>query len=204
MFCKECGTKIDDGAKFCSNCGTSTSPIEAEKKSTYDSGLPLITARPVFIPWVAVASVIPIQIFMTIWVGGFFGGFSMFGIEALGLDLPAWFPFVFFAALAFFGIPFLTYYSKKRTYEKTEYRFYTDRLEFAEGFWAVENKTVKFKNVTEANLRKGVIQKKYGLGTIILSTPATGFQQGRARSGIRIADIENPDSIYNKILELID
>jgi len=122
----------------------------------------------------------------------------------LELGIPKWFPFVFFGALAFFGIPLLTYYAKKRTYEKTEYKFYSDRLEFAEGFWTVENKTVKFKNVTEANLRKGVIQKNYGLGTIILSTPATGFQQGRARSGIRIADIENPDHVYNKILKLID
>lgn len=204
MFCKECGTKIDDDAKFCSNCGTSTSLVETEKKATYDSGLPLITARPVFIPWVTIASVIPIQIFMTIWAGGFFGGFSMFGIEALGLDLPTWFPFVFFASLAFFGIPFLTYYAKKKTYEKTEYKFFSDRLEFAEGFWTVENKTVKYRNVTEANLRKGVIQKKYGLGTIILSTPASGFSQGRAWSGIRIADIENPDQVYNKILQLID
>jgi membrane protein YdbS with pleckstrin-like domain len=204
MFCKECGTKISDDAKFCSSCGTSTSPIQTEKKSTYDSGLPLITTRPVFIPWVAVASVIPIQIFMTIWAGGFFGGFSLFGIEALGLNIPSWLPFVFFASLAFFGIPWLTYYAKKRTYEKTEYKFFSDRLEFAEGFWTIENKTVKYKNVTEANLRKGVIQKNYGLGTIILSTPATGSQQGRARSGIRIADIENADSIYTKILELID
>jgi hypothetical protein len=58
--------------------------------------------------------------------------------------------------------------------------------------------------VTEANLRRGVIQKNYGLGTIILSTPATGYQQGRARSGIRIADIQNSDYVYNKILGLID
>jgi membrane protein YdbS with pleckstrin-like domain len=204
MFCRQCGTKLDDDARFCSNCGTATAAAPAEKKKSYDTGLPIITAKPVFIPWVTVASVIPIQIFMTIWAGGFFGGFSMFGIEALGLGIPAWSPFVFFGALAFFGIPLLTYYARKRTYEKTEYKVYEDRLEYAEGFWTVENKTVKLKNVTEANLRRGVIQKNYGLGTIILSTPATGYQQGRARSGIRIADIQNPEHVYNKILELID
>jgi uncharacterized membrane protein YdbT with pleckstrin-like domain len=204
MFCRECGTNIENDAKFCSNCGTATSSTESVKKPAYDTGLPIITARPMFIPWVTIASVIPIQIFMTVWAGGFFGGFSMFGIEALGLSIPTWFPFVFFGGLAFFGIPLLTFYAKKRTYEKTEYKIYSDRLEFAEGFWTVENKTVKFKNVTEANLRRGVIQKNYGLGTVALSTPATGFQQGRARSGIRISDIQNPEHVYNKILELID
>jgi hypothetical protein len=52
-------------------------------------------------------------------------------------------------------------------------------------------------------MRKGIIQKKYGLGTIILSTPATGIQRGRARSGIMILDIENTEEIYKKVQNLI-
>jgi len=201
MFCKECGNQIEDDAKFCSKCGSSTSSIS--KTLEADTSVPIITARPVFIPWVTIVSVLPIQLFMTVWAGGFFGGFGMFGAKAIGLNLPPWFTFVFFGALAFFGIPFLAYFTKKKTYTKTEYLFYADRLEYAEGFWTAENKTIKYKNITEANLRKGIIQKKYGLGTIILSTPATGIQQGRARSGIRISDIEHADEIYNKVLELI-
>jgi membrane protein YdbS with pleckstrin-like domain len=202
MFCKECGNKIEDAAKFCSKCGASTSGKDIEFSSV-NLNTPVVTARPVFIPWVTVASVLPIQLFMTVWAGGFFGGFGMFGLKALGLNLPLWFTFVFFGALAFFGIPFIAYYSKKKTYAKTEYKFYPDRLEYAEGFWTAENKTIKYKNITETNLRKGIIQKKYGLGTIILSTPATGIQQGRARSGIRISDIENTEEIYNKVQSLI-
>jgi|SaaInlStandDraft_1057018.scaffolds.fasta_scaffold127615_2 membrane protein YdbS with pleckstrin-like domain len=199
MFCKQCGTEVEDDAKFCSNCGFSFTP-----KKKVNSKKVLFSAKPVFIPWVTALSVLPLQLFFTVWAGGFFGGFSLFGIKALGLDIPLWFPFVFFACLAFFGIPFLTYYAKKKTYAKTEYKFYSDRLEYAEGFWTAENKSIKYKNITEANFRKGVIQKKYGLGTIILSTPAAGFQHGRARSGIAILDIENTEDIYNKIKDLID
>ena len=110
---------------------------------------------------------------------------------------------MFFGALAFFGIPILVYFVKKKTYAKTKYLLYPDRLEYAEGFWTAENKTIKFKNITEANMRTGVIQKKYGLGSILLSTPATGIQQGTAKSGIRILDVENTKKIYDKILELI-
>jgi len=44
----------------------------------------------------------------------------------------------------------------------------------------------------------------YGLGMIILSTPATGSEgTGRARSGIRVADIENPDLVYSQVKELV-
>jgi membrane protein YdbS with pleckstrin-like domain len=202
MFCKECGNKVDSTAKFCSRCGTSISK-KAGAQVNADLHTPIVTARPVFIPWVTIASVIPIQLFMTVWAGGFFGGFGMFGLKALGLDLPPWVTFVFFGALAFFAIPLITYYAKKKTYAKTEYKFYPDRLEYAEGFWTVENKTIKYKNITETNMRKGIIQKNYGLGTIILSTPATGSERGRASSGIRISDIENTEEIYNQVQSLI-
>jgi len=103
-----------------------------------------------------------------------------------------------------FGIPFIAYTAKKKTYAKTEYHFYADRLEYAEGFWTAENKSIKYKNIIEANLRKGVIQKRYGLGSIYLSTPATGMQQGRSCSGIMIRDIEHTQDIYEKLKELID
>lgn len=203
MFCKECGNQIEEDAKFCKECGARTSSENQFKQRVFDTKRPLITAKPVFIPWVTIISILPIQLFMTVWAGGFFGGFGMLGATAIGLNIPPWSTFVFFGTLAFFGIPFLTYYAKKKTYAKTKYSFYTDRLEYAEGFWAAENKTIKYKNITEANMRKGIIQKKYGLGTIILSTPATGTQQGRARSGIKISDIENVEEVYKKILELI-
>ena len=204
MYCSECGNKIEVGVKFCPNCGASTQASSTRPDTMAYSGEPIITAKPVFVGWVTMASVIPIQLFMTVWAGGFFGGFGMFGAQAIGLNLPSWFTFVFFGALAFFGIPTLVYFIKKKTYQKTEYKFYIDKLEYVEGFWTAENKVIKYKNITEANMRKGIIQKQYGLGTIILSTPATGSSNGRARSGIRIADIENTEAIYEEILKLLD
>lgn len=187
-FCASCGTKLSQPENLSEQIGTST---------------PIITAQPVFVPWVALASVIPIQLFMTVWAGGFFGGFSMVGLQAIGIELPFGTTFIFFGALAFFGIPAIVYFTKKNTYQQTEYKFYIDRLEYAEGFWTAESKVIKYRNIIEANLRKGVIQKKYGLGTIILSTPATGSQEGRSRSGIKIADIENAEAIYEEVLKLL-
>jgi membrane protein YdbS with pleckstrin-like domain len=168
--------------------------------ASMDLNTPVITARPVFIPWVTILPVLPFQLFMTVWAGGFFGrfGLGIFGLEALDPNLPPWFPFVFFGALVFFCILFIAYYATKKTYAQTEYRFYPDRLEYAEGFWTAEYKTIKYENIKETYLRTGIIQKKYGLGTIILSIPAMG-----TRSGIRISNIKNAEEIYNKVQSLI-
>ncbi|MFA6815759.1 MAG: zinc-ribbon domain-containing protein [Lentisphaeria bacterium] len=203
MFCKECGKEIQDGVKFCSECGARISSEIPPNQPAADLTSPIITAYPVFIPWVTIVSILPLQLFFTIWGAGFFGGFGLVGAKAIGLNLPSWFTFVFFGCLAFFGIPFLAYFTKKKTYAKTQYKFFADRLEYFEGFWTLEQKTIKYKNIIEANMKKGVVQKQYGVGTIVLSTNATGGQQGRTMSGIRISDIKNVEEVYNKVLELI-
>ncbi len=159
--------------------------------------------RPRFVGWVTVLSLLPIQLFLTVWGAGFFGGFGLGAVKALNLPLPPWFTFVFFGCLFFFGIPLLVYTAKKRTYVQTEYRFFRDRLEYAEGFWTAENKTIKYDKITETAMRRGIIQRKYGLGTIFLATPATGFRQGRAMSGIRIRDVEEPEKVYDAVEKLI-
>lgn len=173
----------------------------------YDSSrfaTPKFVLIPRFIPLVTILSILPLQLFFTVWGGGFFGGFGMFAVQALELDLPKWFTFVFFAMVFFLGIPILTYFASTRTYAKTEFRFFPDKLEYYEGFFAIEEKTIPYKNITEVNLRRGILQRKYGLGTIVLSTPATGFASGRARSGIRIYDIENPELNYQKIKNMVE
>ncbi len=204
MYCSKCGQQNADEARFCNSCGA---PMSSSSRSTGfsagDSSTPLLVLRPVFVPSVAIASIIPLQLFFTDWGGGFFGGFGMFGAQALGLDLPMWFTFVFFGALFFFAIPFIAYTAWKKTYAKTEYRFFPNKLDYYEGFFTVEEKSIAYRNITEVNLRKGIFQQKHGLGTIVLSTPATGAGSGRARSGIRVRDIENPDVVYRQVKDLI-
>lgn len=203
MFCKECGNQITDESNFCPQCGTQLAGDVPAPQAEVDNTQPVLTLRPIFIPWVTVVSVLPLQIFFTIWGAGFFGGFGMFAVKGVGLPLPSWFTFVFFGLLFFFGIPVLTYIARKRTYADTEYRFYPDRLEYAEGFWTAENKTINYSTINEASLRRGIIQRKYGLGTIYLATPATGMAQGRAASGIRIADIPECEEVYSAVQQLI-
>jgi RNA polymerase subunit RPABC4/transcription elongation factor Spt4 len=214
MYCSECGSNISDEAKFCPHCGqqqagerVSTATTVREPESSYqaDSPMPLLVLKPVFIPWVAIAGIIPIQIFMTLWGGGFFGGFSMFAVKALGLNLPSWFTFVFFGALFFFGLPFLAYFGSERTMKETEYRFFPDRLEYAEGFWTAEQKSIKYSDVKEVHLRQGLVQRKHGLGTIHMSTASASAMpsSNRGFSGIRLHNIPDVEDVYQKVKELV-
>jgi len=171
---------------------------------------PQFSLRPVFIGWTTLLVQLPIQLFLTVWSGGFFGGF---GRTLLGLEGRT--PFIFFGALAFFGVPLFTYFGKKLNYARTEYKFFADRLEFEEGFFTINRKVITLHNVKEVTLRKGILQRLYGLGTVYLATIATGSSPAAnpfgalgfgnvSASGISVRDIPDPDAAYDRIKALVD
>ena len=202
MYCHNCGREVKEG-NFCPYCGAK---ITARGYSIGEDSYLLLTLKPVFVPSVVIFSILPLQIFFTIWGGIFFGGIGLFIIKFLKINIPEWSTFALFSCLFFFGLPIAVYITKKKNYEKTEYRFYNTKLEYYEGFLNIEEKTIHYKNITEVYLKKNIIQRRFGLGTIILSTPATGnySPRGQYRSGIIIPDIKNPDENYKKIKELIN
>ena len=89
-------------------------------------------------------------------------------------------PFVLFGALGFFGVPAIAYMGKKLNYSRTEYRFFSDHLEFEEGFFSINKKVIRYRDVREVTLHKGFFQRMYGLGTIYLATLATGSGYGQS------------------------
>jgi hypothetical protein len=95
------------------------------------------------------------------------------------------------------------------------YRFYDDRLEFDEGFFTLNKKVIKFRDVKETTLRQGVLQRIYGLGSIYLATLATGSTRNTnpfvalgfgnvSASGIIVRDIADPDRTFEKVRQLVD
>ena len=167
----------------------------------------LFSLRPVFISWIAFLMQLPFQIFLTVWAGGFFGGLTaVFGGR---------YTFLIFGAIAFVTVPAIAYFGKKLNYSRTEYRFYDDRLEFDEGFFNINKKVIKYRDVKEVTLRKGFLQRFYNLGTIYLATLATGsapqnnvfFGLGFGNvsaSGIGVRDIADPDGTFEKIKAMVE
>jgi hypothetical protein len=109
----------------------------------------------------------------------------------------------------------VAYIGKKLNYARTEYNFLDDQLEFEEGFFTINKKLIKYKDVKEVTLRKGILQRIYGLGTIYMATLATGSTTSFnpfyalgfgnvSASGVGVRDIPNPDEAYEKIKALVD
>jgi hypothetical protein len=184
---------------------------------------PEFSVRPVFIGWITFLIQLPLQLFFTIWCAGFFGGMLqasgfLFGAPRLaGIQLP----FIVFGAIGFFGVPAVAYLGKKLNYSRTEYRFFADHLEFEEGFFSINEKVVRYRDVKEVTLHKGIFQRMYGLGTIYLATLATGtspwgYNSGGfspfgalgfgnvSASGIVVRDISDPDRTFEKIRQIVD
>jgi membrane protein YdbS with pleckstrin-like domain len=171
-----------------------------------------LSIRPVFVGWITLLTQLPLQLFFTFWCAVFFGGMAMStGLFAKnGLS-----PSYFIGAIAFFAIPMVAYVGKKLNYSRTEYRFYADRLEFDEGFFSINMKVIKFRDVKETTLRKGILQRTYDLGSIYLATLATGSTRNTnpfvalgfgnvSASGVIVRDISDPDDAFKKIRQLVD
>lgn len=199
MRCHQCSHDNAQESRFCGECGAPLSgrlPVESESEST-------LVLRPEFVPKAALLAAMPLQIFLTIWGGGFFGGFSQLVIDGLDLSVPRWVPFPVFGALFFFGIALFFYHAQRRSYEKTQYRFTKFKLDYYQGFLTVAEDTVPLANVAEVSLRRGLVQKRFGLGTIILSTPVS-ITSSRDLSGIRLHDLKDPEEAYERVKELVE
>lgn len=169
-----------------------------------------IVKKPLFVGWLALLVQLPIQLFFTIWAGGFFGGIAF---SATGSKHPS----IFFVigAFAFVAIPCVTILGKKLSYERTEYSFFADHVEVTEGFFSRQMKSVAYTDVREVTLRRGLFQRLCGLGTIYLGTLATGsgpqfnpfsalgFDSASA-SGVTVRDLPEPAAAYAEIRDRIE
>jgi membrane protein YdbS with pleckstrin-like domain len=172
----------------------------------------MFSLRPVFVGWIVLLHQLPFQLFFTLWSAMFFGG-MLSSLHLFPKGSPG--PFVLFGALAFFAVPLVAYIGKKLNYARTQYKFADDRLEFEEGFFTINEKVVRYKDIKEVTLRKGLLQRMYDLGTIYLATEATGssprpnvfnaFGFGNvSASGIGVCDIREPDQYFERIRSMVD
>ncbi|MFA6088942.1 MAG: PH domain-containing protein [Candidatus Woesearchaeota archaeon] len=102
------------------------------------------------------------------------------------------------AIFVFFIIMIIIYLLKRATLNRTEYKFYSDRVEYIEGFLVKNRKTVNYDKISNIGQRKGVIEGLFGLGTIFIDTPGSS-PKGHE---ISISYLENPDQVYDWISKI--
>src|SRR6516165_3532132 len=84
------------------------------------------------------------------------------------------------------------------------------------GFFALNRKTIDYRDVREITLHKGFVQRTCGLGTIYLGTITTGTSSpnlnpflafgfaSASASGVALLDIPHPDYAFEKTRQLVN
>ena len=168
-----------------------------------------IVKQPRFVLWLALVVQLPIQLFLSVWFGGFVGAMSK---NVFGSLEP---PHVVFGIAAFLAILCVTILGKKLNYARTEYSFFDDHVEVVEGFFSRQMKSVAYQDVCEVTLKRGFLQRLCGLGSMYLGTLATGSRaqfdpfdalgfENVSASGVTLRDLPDPDVAYAQIRERID
>lgn len=177
---------------------------------------PQTTYRPVFVLWIALLQQVLLQLFFSFWAGGFFGGLFQTLLRPMLGTLPVTVsPFVAIGATVFVAFPVVVGIGRAMNYRNTVYTLYDDRLEIEEGFLTIHAKRVMFRDVREVSLRRGVLQRSVGLGSVYLATQATGTgaawnsfgllgMGSTFGSGAMIKDIAEAGEAYERLRNLVD
>ena len=174
---------------FCSVCGASVSQEVKKVKKGED-----YSTQPVFVPIVVFMRFLPLGLFFGIWLGGFLGTFGAIWAQKISIP-PLWgfiVPGIIGFSFGFFGF----YFSTKNNYKKTVYTFLDDRLIYYDGFWSRSKKELLYRSIREIGYNESIFQRKYNLGTIVVSTPATD-----KKSGLYLKDIQDVEAVYAKFRE---
>lgn len=205
MFCLQCGASLPADARFCSQCGTAVGQAAVSEQSIptaelkQDNHKPALIVKPRMVAWVVLSRYIPLQINLTVM------GSVIFGLMAIGYHI--WSgtlvhpvrPFVFFGVFFFVLVPLLIYIAYRKTLNATRYEFYRDRIEYYDGFWTIQHKVLYYKHITEITLRRNMIQRIYGLGTIHFAVPSLGPKY----AGLFLSDVQHPAVLYEQIEQLV-
>ncbi|WP_455142867.1 PH domain-containing protein [Candidatus Hodarchaeum mangrovi] len=172
---------------------------------------PFLILKPKFLMFIALIKSLAIAIFL-----GLFGGLGVLmvtliasGQPTVGGTVDSTTLMMFIGgAIGFFLLgAILSIWYRKTSNDHIEYRIFPNRIEYFEGLFTVEQKTIKFVDVSEIYLRKGVLQKRYNLGSIFLMTKGFMIPMVGGRGslgGMILRDIEDPDAIYQQLKQFKD
>lgn len=221
MFCKNCGSEINEGTAFCTNCGhelRQTNVMDNSAQKTYyneaqDTSKIYASVKPTF-NWLY-------KFFQKGWewaLVALYIGFS-FEFEVMSLDTESFrFNYETLSLLELYPFQlilgtllaiFIHMVLDKMQYNKIQYDFYIDRVEYKDGFLNVSQKELKYKFIREVTMTKSIIERMFNLGTIHLYTNASsGMRRGRHNAsggnGLALHCISDIEQVLPQIKKLID
>jgi len=164
---------------------------------------PLLAVRPRFVPALALAACLPLQLFLAVAAGGFFGGLGLIALRALGVEAAGWVPFAACGALFLAGVPAVLVPSRRRAYGRTEARFYAHDLVLDDGAGG-EPRAVPYSAVRGVRAAASALQRRHGMGTVWIDAAEAARVGSAAADGLRIPDVEDAEAVCARLVELVE
>ncbi len=109
-------------------------------------------------------------------------------VEQLKLSIAAyWTIFLVFLVLTIGISPFIFYMNLRNR----EYRFYSDRVEYFEGWMNISRQTTPYSKVTDITMTKSIWDRFFNTGTIGLLTAGSHF------TSVSIPYVNEPEKVYD-------
>jgi len=78
-------------------------------------------------------------------------------------------------------------------YRNREYRFFSDKLEYFDGWWVINRHVVPYNKVTDLTLTESMWNRMMNTGTIKLITA------GSLGGNVYLSHVDNPEQVYNHL-----
>lgn len=105
--------------------------------------------------------------------------------------------------LAVFIVGFLRYWFIKNLYLNSSFEFGENTIREKQNYLISLFKEIKYSNIKEVEMSKGLFQKYFGLGNLILHTQASS-RDGNEDSGLSLCDISNIEDVYHLVKEKLN
>lgn len=204
MFCKNCGTEMNDTARFCPKCGFDRSGAIQQKREIVEDNKIRCQVKPEFN--------IIYKLLSNLWKAIIY----MFFICFLFTNLYKFWSIYPVTLLWTIGIMLIYVVVKmileNMQYKDLEYNFYATKIEYKDGFLNKEEKELKYKYIREVTMNQNILERICGIGTIRIYTNASSGSYGissshnstRGRNGIYIHCVEDVQEQYRTIKQIID
>lgn len=204
MFCKNCGTQIDDTARFCPKCGFDrTGEIRQQTKIIEDNKIKY-QIKPKFN--------VLYKLLNHLWKAALYILFFSCAIFEDLDDLSFRLTILLWLIGAILIYIIIKMIFEKMQYNNLEYNFYTTKIEYKDGFLNKEEKELKYRFIREVTMNQNILERLCGIGTIRIFTNASSgiytasnnHNSMAGRNGIYIHCVEDVQEQYRIIKQIID
>ncbi|NHJ84692.1 MAG: PH domain-containing protein, partial [Asgard group archaeon] len=94
-----------------------------------------------------------------------------------------------------------SYILSKKRLASIEYRIQGNKITISGGVFVTSTRSVVFEKIINVQKIQGILDRKFGIGTIILSTAS---QSGTAATTMRFVGLKEFDELYEQLSKLIE